>query len=602
MQQAGYNVAREVLLAIRQGNQQRVEHLVEGLVAALRLQRTSSGDFRGEGAPRASEDAAAETSAHAWGAGVHLGTSVEQFAFAVHRLSRLSLGPQHAPFWDEVSGFVISAAGELQSKELALLCNAYATSAPDRLPGPIGSALLTRAAAVAEDLSAQDLTMVLHGLARGVNTRSSGGMDICVNTQSSFGVTGRRAVKQLARAARKVRLEEERPQQAALLLHAFARLQHSHDAHLFGRWFALACKTLPAWNSQQLALLCGAFATVGREAHAHTTESGWRAIAGRCAAILSGANGEDMASFAHALNRIHAPPAAVAEFYDRLEQLLCSRPRVNDFLTVRQFAMVLHGLARHRRPDSTVTDVFPAVHPMTKATAAPVRPAEPAAGERAAVAAPESGVSRSRGDGRGSLEAVVPATDWPFEEYAARRVREFSQQDLVLVLHASVRLQRGGVPLFKSIASRIRGCEGKLSALGLAKLCESAMEAVPAVGISVAADLLRVLRKECIRLTPRLSPWEVSSVAAACALVAAATPEGKGRPRRIWKNQEQARAALGALCARADEVSPHPDWLEHIHSQVRQVMEAEGLLVTTNAGSVEQSSHRERPGSLAHLV
>lgn len=36
---AGFNVSREVLLAIRQSNHQRVEHLVEGLVRALRHHR-----------------------------------------------------------------------------------------------------------------------------------------------------------------------------------------------------------------------------------------------------------------------------------------------------------------------------------------------------------------------------------------------------------------------------------------------------------------------------------------------------------------------------------------------------------------------------------
>lgn len=35
----GFNASREVLLAIRQANQQRVEHLIGGLTAALRQQR-----------------------------------------------------------------------------------------------------------------------------------------------------------------------------------------------------------------------------------------------------------------------------------------------------------------------------------------------------------------------------------------------------------------------------------------------------------------------------------------------------------------------------------------------------------------------------------
>ena len=39
MWSVGFNVSREVLLAIRQSNNQRVEHLVEGLVNALRHHR-----------------------------------------------------------------------------------------------------------------------------------------------------------------------------------------------------------------------------------------------------------------------------------------------------------------------------------------------------------------------------------------------------------------------------------------------------------------------------------------------------------------------------------------------------------------------------------
>ena len=39
MWSVGFNVSREVLLAIRQSNNQRVEHLIEGLVNALRHHR-----------------------------------------------------------------------------------------------------------------------------------------------------------------------------------------------------------------------------------------------------------------------------------------------------------------------------------------------------------------------------------------------------------------------------------------------------------------------------------------------------------------------------------------------------------------------------------
>jgi len=169
MQGAGFNVSREVLLALRQGNQQRVEHLVAGFVAALRLQRTSSGHASSGalGSPATGDEG---SPSDLWGPGISLGTSTLQFAFAVQRLSRMSLGPQHGPFWDEVSGFVAASAGKLDPQELALICNAYASGAPERLPGKLGGALLSRAAELAGELGAKDLTMVAHGLARAVST------------------------------------------------------------------------------------------------------------------------------------------------------------------------------------------------------------------------------------------------------------------------------------------------------------------------------------------------------------------------------------------------------------------------------------------------
>jgi len=491
-----------------------------------------------------------------WGQSVSLGTSLEQFAFAVQRLSRMPLGAQHGPFWEEVSLFVASAAGELERKELALLCNAYAMSAPERLGGQLGSALLCRAAAIAEEFSAQDLTMVVHGLARGLLPGSPS-----ASAESRFGAGAPRAVKRLAWAARKVQLEEGRPQQAALLLHAFALLRHGRDAHLYGRWFALACKTLPAWDAHSMALLCGAFASVGRRAHALTTEAGWQAVAARCAALLGGANGQDMASMALALNRVFVQPAAVAEFYDRLEELLCSRPRVNDFLAAREFALVLHALAVHRRPS-------------------------PAAEEPSAQESGSQTVPASR----------LPATAWPFEEYAARRVREFTAKDLGYVLLGSVRLQRGGAPLFELILRRLKSLSGKIGGSELGKICAVGTEAAPVLGLPRSLELMRVIRRDCIRLTPELTSLEVSSVASGYALVAAGAPDGGGRRARIWQSRVQARAALDGLCARAEEVSPDPEWLDRLHSQVRRIAEAEGLMATALASEAPPASAMQSQG------
>merc|ERR1711963_763879 len=103
------------------------------------------------------------------------------------------------------------------------------------------------------------------------------------------------AVQKLAHAAKHVQLEKKQPKQSALLLNAFARLQHSQDAVLFGRYFSFACKTLTHWDAHSLAVFCNAFATVRRRARAHTSANGWQTIAERCVEMLHSANTIELA-------------------------------------------------------------------------------------------------------------------------------------------------------------------------------------------------------------------------------------------------------------------------------------------------------------------
>lgn len=72
----GFNASREVLLAIRQCNHQRVEHLLDGLAGALRSQRE---------------------------AGAGLGSSLWDLACAVQRLAGLpAVKGRRKDFWQEV--------------------------------------------------------------------------------------------------------------------------------------------------------------------------------------------------------------------------------------------------------------------------------------------------------------------------------------------------------------------------------------------------------------------------------------------------------------------------------------------------------------------
>eukprot|EP00913_Durusdinium_trenchii_P022721 g21337.t1 len=82
-------------------NQQRVEHLIGGLTAALRQQRESRSD--------------------------EIGSSLWDFACAVQRLSSLPLGSEKDAFWDEVVHVLKAKEGELTARELALFCNALAS-------------------------------------------------------------------------------------------------------------------------------------------------------------------------------------------------------------------------------------------------------------------------------------------------------------------------------------------------------------------------------------------------------------------------------------------------------------------------------------------
>ncbi|CAK9110436.1 Uncharacterized protein SCF082_LOCUS51292 [Durusdinium trenchii] len=88
----GFNASREVLLAIRQANQQRVEHLIGGLTAALRQQRESRSD--------------------------EIGSSLWDFACAVQRLSSLPLGSEKDAFWDEVVHVALQRDRPFQAAQL----------------------------------------------------------------------------------------------------------------------------------------------------------------------------------------------------------------------------------------------------------------------------------------------------------------------------------------------------------------------------------------------------------------------------------------------------------------------------------------------------
>merc|ERR1719507_2026119 len=106
-----------------------------------------------------------------------------------------------------------------------------------------------------------------------------------------------------------------------------------------------------------MSLLCNAFASMGRRARSQITEEGWRDVASRCAEVLPGAQAPAIANMAHGLINVGAEQDSVAEFYDALELLLCTRPQINDFLNAQGIALIAHSLARHRRPERPLVKV-----------------------------------------------------------------------------------------------------------------------------------------------------------------------------------------------------------------------------------------------------
>jgi len=179
---AGFNVSREVLLAIRQSNHQRVEHLVEGLVRALRHHRESQ-----------SQD---------------IGTPLWDFACAVQRLSGFPLGAQKDAFWDEVVHVLQTKEAELQPRELALFCHAL-SSEPVHC-AVVAPSLLRRAAELREEMTAQDLQMIVHGVSR---------------AETSLDAFRVQDVKSLAQLVLEegFAFQRDRPFQAAQIFDSFAR-------------------------------------------------------------------------------------------------------------------------------------------------------------------------------------------------------------------------------------------------------------------------------------------------------------------------------------------------------------------------------------------
>jgi len=532
----GYNVSREVMLAIRQGSEKRVEHLVEGLVASLRAQRHAradsvSGSSSATGTVKADGQKQTEPySVSKWShPDSHLGTSIWDFICAVQRLSRRPLGSQRQPFWDEVSRVVAIYAGTLDRRELPVICSAYGAGAPERLRSELGGAFARRAVELSGELMVEDLVMILNALSRGFGTHKK--RDACdpspaeeIDNNPSVDMW---AVRELARSVSKARFTDKvnGPRQAALLMNAFAKLQHVRDAKLFGHLFDFARCTLPFWNAQSLALLCNALGGVHPRARVRTTAPGnWQAVANRCADVLRDADGQHLACMAHGLANVGAPTSEVAEFYEALENLLCTR-HVSERLSAQDIARIAYALAWHKRPN---------------------------------------------------LEQIVqgPATAWQLEEFAMRHVRAFTPKGLAMVLEASMRLGRGGAPLFATLAKELQRFHGKCLGLELVMICEAALWAAPVVGWLPTIDLLRNFRQDCVRLLLVLQARELARLAKVLATVAEAWPEDGWVP--LWRSRDDASAFVGQLRARASELVGNA--AEEVREHSLRIARAEGLL------------------------
>ncbi|CAE7262871.1 unnamed protein product [Symbiodinium sp. CCMP2592] len=431
----GFNVSRELLLAVRQSNQQRVLHLVEGLVGALRQQREAKA---------------------AWSAET-FGTSLWDFACAVQRLSRLPLGEHEKAFWTEVTHVIRQTQVSLQPRELALFCNALASS-PTVEPAQL---LLKRAVELQAEMTAKDLQMVLHGLSHCANGEHPGFPD-----QASR--------ESLAATVLKVRLDKDHPVQAAQLLAAFVRLRHDNDAVLSKHLFDHAVDTLPGCDVQSLTVLCTAIAGSRRVARASIelaegSEEAWQAIVSRLVELLPKAKSWQLASLARALKKVGASPSSVEPFYDGMEQLLTSTDRSDSF-SPADLTFVVNGLAQQRclqlrRPDAETM----------------------------------------------SLDRQ-PLTSWAFEEQIGRKLHAFTSSELAVVLHAAMRLRRGGPDFFDMVLPKL--LESKdLTAKQLAhSFSASAAAGLFLADLTRPMRLLRQLLPACAMLGPSLTPWSPRAI------------------------------------------------------------------------------------------
>eukprot|EP00439_Symbiodinium_sp_Y106_P082389 s1553_g21.t2 len=472
----GFNVSRELLLAIRQSNQQRVLHLVEGLVGALRQQREAKA---------------------AWSAET-LGTSLWDFACAVQRLSRLPLGEHDKAFWTEVTHVIRQTQASLQPRELALFCNALASS-PTVEPAQL---LLKRAVELQAEMTAKDLQMVLHGLSHCATGEHPGFPDLASR-------------ESLAATVLKVRLDKDHPVQAAQLLAAFVRLRHDNDAVLSKHLFDHAVDTLPGCDVQSLTVLCTAIAGSRRVARASIelaegSEEAWQAIVSRLVELLPKAKPWQLASLARALKKVGASQSSVEPFYDGMEQLLTSTDRSDSFAPA-DLTFVVNGLAQQRclqlrRPDAETTGLD-----------------------------------------------TQPLTSWGFEEQIGRKLHAFSSSELAVVLHAAMRLRRGGPDFFDMVLPKL--LESKdLTAKQLAhSFSASAAAGLFLADLARPMRLLRQLLPACAMLGPSLTPWQLAYVAQALDVLAALRQRGLRGPY-LWQDDVQASATVDVLCARAKEV------------------------------------------------
>ncbi|CAE8583787.1 unnamed protein product [Polarella glacialis] len=461
--------------------------------------------------------------------------------------------------------------------------------------------------------------MIVHGLSRGVQADGSG----------NFPNPG--PVSKLAAAARKVDLEEDRPDQAALLLNAFARLRHAHDAELCGRIFGFAQRTLPAWDAQALTVLCNALAGVKRRARIATQQeadggnAAWKALSARCAEVLQGAAPQHFACLAHALARVGAPSESVDKFYNTMEALLVSRPRISEFLSAMDLALLANGLARHRRPAlATATTVSLGASALPEAICQSTFPAKGIAPsttvdnnsmcdktstnvcndyqtnqlqhsetQAAMPTSASSGglVGFETFETHTAMLELEPLTKWPFEEYMGRKLREFSSQGLVMSLHASVRLRRGGEPLFEALSQRLMLCHKELQAPGLALVFSAAAEAssLGHIGLPQALTLLRGLRRDLERLAPLLSPWQVAYVASALASTGALCRRKRAAAEQVgpslWRSHKEAAAVLEALRSRAGATIADPNRRKWVCDLLEQGVEAHSEPLNSSTGT-----------------